>query len=232
MTIWNVSLNEKMHIFLVGKFKCGWNQSKNFDFLKNYPFTQYFFFFQLDQELSADDRKQKHVSFDSSSLMRSQTLATMDEASFQRMAAVVASQTMASSPSKSSERLIDGRKTPEFELYSQIFPPELARQIMMGKNDCLRRNTVWKFQYFLATLILREIDSGASKNSKTALFATFRTLHFVVLWILAFKNAKIHTNWIQSTSKCLKMVDLETLDSRTKFNLYEFWQFWRLKFTK
>ena len=66
---------------------------------------------------------------------RSQTLATMDEASFQRMAAVVASQTMAaSSPSKSSERLIDGRKTPEFELYSQIFPPELARQIMMGKN--------------------------------------------------------------------------------------------------
>ena len=54
---------------------------------------------------------------------RSQTLATMDEASFQRMAAVVASQTMAaSSPSKSSERLIDGRKTPEFELYSQIFP--------------------------------------------------------------------------------------------------------------
>ena len=59
----------------------------------------------------------------------------MDEASFQRMAAVVASQTMAaSSPSKSSERLIDGRKTPEFELYSQIFPPELARQIMMGKN--------------------------------------------------------------------------------------------------
>ena len=63
-------------------------------------------------------------------------MATMDEASFQRMAAVVASQTMASasSPSKSSERLIDGRKTPEFELYSQIFPPELARQIMMGKN--------------------------------------------------------------------------------------------------
>ena len=60
-------------------------------------------------------------------------MATMDEASFQRMAAVVASQTMASSPSKSSERLIDGRKTPDFELYSQIFPPELARQIMMGE---------------------------------------------------------------------------------------------------
>ena len=30
-------------------------------------------------EVSLDDRKQKHVSFDASSLMRSQTLATMDE---------------------------------------------------------------------------------------------------------------------------------------------------------
>ena len=82
-----------------------------------------------------NDRRQKHVSFDSSSLMRSQTLAAMDEASFQRMAAAaVAQQNLASSPSKSSERLIDGRKTPDFEFYSQIFPPELARQIMMGKN--------------------------------------------------------------------------------------------------
>ena len=77
---------------------------------------------------------QKHVSFDSSSLMRSQTLATMDEASFQRIAAVVAAQNT-QSPSKSSERLIDGRKTPDFEFYSQIFPPELARQIMLGKRN-------------------------------------------------------------------------------------------------
>jgi hypothetical protein len=38
-------------------------------------------------EVSLDDRKQKHVSFDSSSLMRSQTLATMDEATFHRMQA-------------------------------------------------------------------------------------------------------------------------------------------------
>ena len=35
-------------------------------------------------EVSLDDRRQKHVSFDSSSLMRSQTLSTMDESSFQR----------------------------------------------------------------------------------------------------------------------------------------------------
>ena len=86
-----------------------------------------------------NDRRQKHVSFDSSSLMRSQTLAAMDEASFQRMAAAVAaSQTLASSPSKSSERLIDGRKTPDFEFYSQIFPPERARQIMLGKLQSLK----------------------------------------------------------------------------------------------
>lgn len=89
---------------------------------------------------ACDDRRGKHVSFDSSSLMRSQTLATMDEASFQRMAAAAA-QNMASSssPSKSSERLIDGRKTPDFEFYSQIFPPELARQIMLGRIEkCIK----------------------------------------------------------------------------------------------
>ena len=71
-------------------------------------------------------------------------MATMDEASFQRMqAAVVASQNINSSPSKSSERLIDGRKTPDFEFYSQIFPPELARQIMMGKLFCLIDCLFW-----------------------------------------------------------------------------------------
>ena len=94
--------------------------------------SDYWFYLQVDSTLE-EDRRQKHVSFDSSSLMRSQTLATMDEASFQRIAAAIASQNMASSPSKSSERLIDGRKTPDLELYSQIFPPDLARQIMMGK---------------------------------------------------------------------------------------------------
>ena len=99
------------------------------------------YLFQVDPSVESstiaigtDDRRQKHVSFDSSSLMRSQTLGTIDEASFQRMAAVVTAQNINSSPSKSSERLIDGRKTPDFEFYSQIFPPELARQIMMGKS--------------------------------------------------------------------------------------------------
>ena len=101
-------------------------------------------------EVSLDDRKQKHVSFDSSSLMRSQTLATMDEATFQRIAAAAALQGsvitstgmqtsvvepggLLTTPSLSTERLIDGRKTPDFELYSQVFPPEIARQLMQGK---------------------------------------------------------------------------------------------------
>ena len=35
-------------------------------------------------EVSMDDRQKKHVSFDASSLMRSQTIATMDEATYQR----------------------------------------------------------------------------------------------------------------------------------------------------
>ena len=39
-----------------------------------------------------------------------------------------------STPSKSFERLIDGRSTPDFEYFSQVLPPELARQIMMGKS--------------------------------------------------------------------------------------------------
>ena len=83
--------------------------------------------------------------------MRSQTLGTLDEASFQRMAAaaalqgaVISSTNMVSTtmetggglittPSISTERLIDGRKTPDFELYSQVFPPEIARQLMQGK---------------------------------------------------------------------------------------------------
>ena len=82
--------------------------------------------------------------------MRSQTLATMDEATFQRIAAaaalqgsvitstgiqtsVVESGGLLTTPSLSTERLIDGRKTPDFELYSQVFPPEIARQLMQGK---------------------------------------------------------------------------------------------------
>ena len=74
-----------------------------------------------DSEVSLDERKQKHVSFDSSSILRSQTVGNMTE----------------SSPSKSSERLLDGRKTPDYMLYSELFTPELARQIVLGEYDAV-----------------------------------------------------------------------------------------------
>ena len=77
-----------------------------------------------DSEVSLDERKQKHVSFDSSSILRSQTVANITETETQR--------TAPTSPSKSSERLLDGRKTPDYILYSELFTPEVARQIVLG----------------------------------------------------------------------------------------------------
>ena len=76
--------------------------------------------------MSLDDRKQKHVSFDSSSILRSQTVGNM---------APEPQDPHHASPSKSSERLLDGRKTPDYVLYSELFTPELARQIVLG-NYC------------------------------------------------------------------------------------------------
>ena len=42
-------------------------------------------------------------------------------------------------------------------------------------------STVWKFQDFFVTYILREINFGDSKSSKTAVFANFWALSFVNL---------------------------------------------------
>jgi len=39
-----------------------------------------------------------------------------------------------STPSKSYERLIDGKMTPDYEYFQQVLPPELARQILIGKS--------------------------------------------------------------------------------------------------
>ena len=88
------------------------------------------------------------VSFDSSSLMRSQTIATMDEATYQRThgagiapspgsaAGAGAPQPGQLQPSQSSERLIDHSAPPhpaDFAYYSEMLPPELARQLMLGE---------------------------------------------------------------------------------------------------
>ena len=97
-----------------------------------------------------DDRQKKHVSFDASSLMRSQTIATMDEQSYQRTQQQQA-QAMASGvsmgsqgsmgpmsgvlvPGHSNERLIDTSKS-DFLYYSEMLPPDLARQLMLGKDE-------------------------------------------------------------------------------------------------
>ena len=75
------------------------------------------------------------MSFDASSLMRSQTVATMEEAGFPPQSGVLL-------PSHSSERLIDSsaaaaaalKDNADFAYLSEMLPPELARQIMLGKN--------------------------------------------------------------------------------------------------
>ena len=58
---------------------------------------------------------------------------------------------------QSSERLIDGRKTPDYALYSELFTPELARQIVLGKlyiYSIIEQNIVLYIQYFLYSIIL------------------------------------------------------------------------------
>merc|ERR1719347_1930100 len=85
-----------------------------------------------DSEVSLDDKKIKHVSFDSSSILRSQTVGNMTETEVQKqMNSSKAPQP--STPSKSSERLLDGRKTPDYAMYSELFTPELARQIVLER---------------------------------------------------------------------------------------------------
>ena len=87
------------------------------------------------------------MSFDSSSLMRSQTVATMDEATYQRThgggiapspgaPGAGAPQPGQLQPSQSSERLIDHSASPnpgDFAYYSEMLPPDLARQLMLGE---------------------------------------------------------------------------------------------------
>ena len=77
--------------------------------------------------------------------MRSQTIATMDEATYQRTHGVAptapggpgGAQPGQLQPSQSSERLIDNSAPPphpsDFAYYSEMLPPELARQLMLGE---------------------------------------------------------------------------------------------------
>lgn len=96
-------------------------------------------------EVSLDDRKQKHVSFDASSLMRSQTIATMEEANYLRNTANMATSPGSGGggggllPAHSTERLIDNSAN-EFAYYSEMLPPDLARQLMMGELHAIAKS--------------------------------------------------------------------------------------------
>ena len=46
-----------------------------------------------------------------------------------------------------------------------------------SKNSIWIANTVWKFQDFSVIQILREINFGQSRSSKTAVFAIFEPLN-------------------------------------------------------
>ena len=54
-------------------------------------------------------------------------------------------------------------------------------------------NTVWKFQDFSVTQILREIKVGESRSSKTAFFATFKALNFVNLMNFSLQKVQKYT---------------------------------------
>ena len=64
----------------------------------------------------------------------------------------------------------------------------LVSQIKMTLGACFRRfynftvRTVWKFQNFSATQILREIKFGDGRSSKSAIFT------YLELWILIFMS--------------------------------------------
>ena len=119
--------------------------------------------------MSLDDRKQKHVSFDSSSILRSQTVGNMTETEVQKqMNSSKAAQP--STPSKSSERLLDGRKTPDYAMYSELFTPELARQIVLGKSISL-----FIIRYLFCSMHIFSIQHLFCKSIKT-LYLLFRAV--------------------------------------------------------
>ena len=62
----------------------------------------------------------------------------------------------------------------------------LTNQHLSHQNNVIT-NEVWKFQDFSVNQILREINFGESRSSKTSIFTIFCTVNFIDLVILAFK---------------------------------------------
>jgi len=63
---------------------------------------------------------------------------------------------------------------------------------------------VWKFHDFSVTQILREINFGESKSSKTIIFAIFGALRFVDLVDFSFQKMQKYIKLKIQSSKCVK----------------------------
>ena len=71
---------------------------------------------------------------------------------------------------------------------------------------------MWKLQDFSVTQILREINLGESRSSKTAVFAIFWGSEFCSLGgFQPTKIAKIHEKSNFRASKCVEMADFALL---------------------
>ena len=69
--------------------------------------------------------------------------------------------------------------------------------LYVTQNQTLYVRTVWKFQNFTATQILREADFRRSKN---AILTIFEALNFEIFELLTFENSPKYQN--SETPKC------------------------------
>ena len=71
---------------------------------------------------------------------------------------------------------------------------------------------VWKFKNFSITQILREINFGDCRSSKTVFFAIIKALNFLILVI--FSPQEVQNSWKSKfrVSQCVKTAGFETQD--------------------
>ena len=88
-------------------------------------------------------------------------------------------------------------------------------QICSGKWSKIGLSgTVWKFQDFCITVILREINFEDSRSAKYAIFAIFGAVHFVHLVNFSLQKVqKFIITKIQSLLTSVKMANFALLES-------------------
>ncbi|CAG0880351.1 unnamed protein product [Darwinula stevensoni] len=97
-------------------------------------------------EMTFDERRTKHVSFDNTSLIRSQTLSDIDASHSRRM--VMMEGRLGSSPGmqQSQERLLDGRKIPDHLDRSDILGSgsqcSMTKALVQGKCEKMKRSSM------------------------------------------------------------------------------------------